>query len=208
MDQWLTEQALQKCLPRNKNIKELLKVFKQLFPQYEINTPIRVAAFLSQCGHESLDFTVLRENLNYSAEGLRKVFSKYFPTDELAQQYARQPQKIANRVYANRMGNGPEESGDGWLYRGRGAIQITGKNNYMAFASYKQMTLQQAVDYCETLDGAIESACWFWKINNLNTIADTQDIEKLTRRINGGVHGLENRQAKYRCCLQALTSSV
>jgi putative chitinase len=163
-----------------------------------------VAGFLSQCGHESNDFTVLRENLNYSAEGLNKTFKKYFPTVESAQPYARQPEKIANKVYANRMGNGPESSGDGFKYRGRGAIQLTGHDNYKAFADAIGKTIDDTVAYCETLEGAIESACWFWKGHGLNALADAQDVLGMTRRINGGTVGLDDRQKRWDNALAAL----
>lgn len=193
----LTQEKLAKLLTRNRNVKPLFDVFTKLFPKYEINTTNRIAGFLAQCGHESADFTVLTENLNYGAKGLRSVFPKYFPTDALASSYERQPQKIANRVYANRMGNGPEESGDGYNYRGRGAIQLSGKNNYSEFAKYLGKTLDETVSYCETLDGAIESACWFWKKNNINSFCDSDDILGMTKKINGGTIGLDERKSHY-----------
>ena len=189
-----TEEKLKKCLSKNKNIQELYKSLNTVLPKYEINTVDRVAAFLAQCGHESLDFTVLQENLNYGAKGLLGLFKKYFPNEALAKEYERKPEKIANKIYANRMGNGPESSGDGWAHRGRGAIQLTGKLNYQAFANSIGLTLDDAVHYCETMDGAIESACWFWSKNKLNTIADKNDIVLLTKRINGGTIGLEDRK--------------
>jgi len=189
-----TQAKLAKCLSRNKNIAELFETFNTVLPKYNITTVERVAAFLAQCGHESADFTVLKENLNYSAEGLSKVFPKRFPTAAAAQPYHRQPEKIANRIYADRMGNGPEASGEGFKFRGRGAIQLTGKENYSKFAASVGKTLDEAVAYCETLDGAIESACWFWSTNKLNDIADKNDIVTLTKRINGGTIGLEDRK--------------
>ena len=189
-----TEEKLKKCLSKNKNIQELYKSLNTVLPKYEINTVDRVAAFLAQCGHESLDFTVLQENLNYGAKGLLGLFKKYFPNEALAKEYERKPEKIANKIYANRLGNGPESSGDGWAHRGRGAIQLTGKLNYQAFANSIGLTLDDAVHYCETMDGAIESACWFWSKNKLNTIADKNDIVLLTKRINGGTIGLEDRK--------------
>jgi putative chitinase len=189
-----TQAKLAKCLSRNKNIAELFETFNTVLPKYNITTVERVAAFLAQCGHESADFTVLKENLNYSAEGLSKVFPKRFPNVAAAQPYHRQPEKIANRIYADRMGNGPEASGEGFKFRGRGAIQLTGKENYSKFAASVGKTLDEAVAYCETLDGAIESACWFWTTNKLNDIADKNDIVTLTKRINGGTIGLEDRK--------------
>ena len=189
-----TQAKLAKCLSRNKNIAELFETFNTVLPKYNITTVERVAAFLAQCGHESADFTVLKENLNYSAEGLSKVFPKRFPTVAAAQPYNRNPEKIANKIYADRMGNGPEASGEGFKFRGRGAIQLTGKENYTKFAASVGKTLDEAVAYTETLDGAIESACWFWTTNKLNALADATDIVALTKRINGGTIGLEDRK--------------
>jgi putative chitinase len=142
----------------------------------------------------------LKENLNYRAASLRKIFPKYFPTDELANQYAALPNKaeaIANRIYANRMGNGPEESGDGFRYCGRGLIQLTGRNNYESFADSIESTPEEVSQYLETFEGAVQSACWFWETNNLNQFADTDDIKTMTRRINGGFIGLEDRIKHY-----------
>ena len=192
-----TEEKLKKCLSRNKNIPELFVSLEKVLPKYEITTVERVAAFLAQCGHESLDFTVLQENLNYGAKGLLGLFKKYFPNEALAKQYERKPEKIANKIYANRMGNGPEESGDGWAHRGRGAIQLTGKLNYQAFANSIGLTLEDAITYCATMDGAIESACWFWQKNKLNAIADKKDVLAMTKKINGGTIGLEDRKKHY-----------
>ena len=124
----------------------------EILPEYEINTPERVAAFLAQCAHESGGFKFLKENLNYKAASLRKVFPKYFPTDELAHAYEKKPEKIANRIYGNRMGNGPEESGDGFRYCGRGLIQLTGKDNYSWFAASLEIPVEEASEYLETFD--------------------------------------------------------
>jgi putative chitinase len=156
-----------------------------------------MAAFLAQCAHESGGFTAIKENLNYRAVTLRKIFPKYFPTDEMAQQFANKPEKIANRVYGNRMGNGDEASGDGYRYCGRGLIQLTGKDNYFWFAASIDLTPEQASEYMETFEGAAQSACWFWETNNLNTWADKGDILTLTKRINGGTIGLADRQKHY-----------
>lgn len=200
----ITLDQLKKLLPKNERVAEWHQALVKFLPQYDINTTQRIAAFISQCAHESADFTVLKENLNYGAEGLRKTFSKYFPTDALAQAYARQPQKIANRVYANRMGNGDEASGDGWRYCGRGLIQITGKTNYSGIANYIGKPLDQMTDYMTTIDGAVQSACWFWKTNNINQFADKGDVVGATKKINGGTNGLEDRQNKYKRALQVL----
>jgi putative chitinase len=162
---------------------------------YEINTPKRIAGFLANIVHESgyLAKEVLSENLNYSAKGLMTTFKKYFPTESLAKRYEKQPEKIANRVYASRMGNGDEASGDGWRYRGRGAIQLTGKINYTRLADDLGITPEECAEYLETPAGAISSSGWFFDQNSLNAICDTADWGKLTRRINGGLIGHEHR---------------
>jgi putative chitinase len=201
-----TQEKLAKCLARNKNTAELFEVFNEVLPRYEITTIERVAAFLAQCGHESADFTVLKENLNYSAEGLAKVFPKRFPTVAAAQPYNRNPEKIANKIYSDRMGNGPEASGEGYKFRGRGAIQLTGKENYTKFANSIDKSLDEAVAYTETLAGAIESACWFWSTNKLNALADATDIVALTKRINGGTIGLEDRKHHFENNLVTLSA--
>ena len=192
----LTAQQLSKVFPNNKNTQALADALNKVLPKYEINTKNRIDGFLAQCGHESNGFTVLQENLNYSADGLVKIFSKYFTTTTAAQ-YARQPAKIANKVYANRMGNGAEVTGEGYMYRGRGAIQLTGKTNYQAFSIAVGKTLTDVVKYLETLEGAVESAAWFWKMNGLNEIADKKDIVAMTKKINGGVIGIVERQDLY-----------
>jgi putative chitinase len=193
----LTQAQLKQIIPKNPYVDHWHKALAQLLPEYEINTPQRMAAFLAQCAHESGGFTAIKENLNYRAASLRKTFAKYFPTDELAQQYANKPQAIANKVYANRMGNGDEASGDGYRYSGRGLIQLTGKDNYFWFAASINLTPEAASEYMETFEGAAQSACWFWETNNLNQWADAGDILTLTKRINGGTIGLEDRKKHY-----------
>jgi len=165
--------------------------------KYDITTPIRQAMFLSQLAHESGNFRFVSENLNYSAEALRRVFGKYFTSDAIAQKYARQPEKIANRVYANRMGNGDEASGDGWKYRGRGLIQLTGTNNYANYSMHAHNNALVDPDIVATPEYAADSAGWFWASNRLNQLADTGDVRAVTRRINGGFNGLADREAKY-----------
>jgi putative chitinase len=184
--------------------EEWHEALDQLLPDYEIDTPQRVAAFIAQCAHESGNFRFLRENLNYSAKGLMTTFKKYFPTEALATQYQRQPERIANRVYANRMGNGDEASGDGWRYCGRGLIQLTGKDNYTFFAGSLSITEDEAAEYLKTFEGAAQSACWFWEQNNLNRFADAGDIKGLTRAINGGFIGLEDRIQHYNHALHVM----
>lgn len=200
----VTKEQLDKITTRNKNNAALAEALNKYLDKYEINTKNRVAGFLAQCGHESVDFTVLKENLNYGAKGLVATFKKYFPDEATALKYERQPEKIANRVYANRMSNGNEASGDGFKYRGRGAIQLTGKDNYTRFAAAIGKTIEETVAHLETLDGAIESACWFWKTNGLNAIADKDDIVTMTKKINGGTIGLEDRKAHYEKAKQVL----
>jgi len=203
----LTKQQLKELLPKNPYIDQWHKALSQLLPDYEINTPQRIAAFVAQCAHESGGFMVLKENLNYKAASLRKLFSKYFPNDELAQQYASKPNKqeaIANKIYASRMGNGPEESGDGYKFCGRGLIQLTGRDNYTFFAGSLDISVEDASEYLQTFEGAAQSACWFWETNNLNQWADKGDIVTLTKRINGGTIGLEDRIKHYEHALHVL----
>ena len=204
----ITAAQIKAIFPQYKYPQDLAEALSEQFEKYEINTINRAAGFLAQCGHESNGFTALKENLNYSAEGLHKTFKKYFPTLESAQPYHRNPEKIANRVYANRMSNGDEASGDGYKFRGRGAIQLTGRDNYTRFAKDTGMTLDEAVADLETLDGAIESACWFWKKNGLNAICDKDDIVTMTKRINGGTIGLEDRTKHYKHAKEVLGGHV
>jgi putative chitinase len=199
-----TPAKLAKCVKRNKNPNELYDALVNVLPRYEITTVERVAAFLAQCGHESADFTILQENLNYSAKGLSATWPKRFPNEAAAAPYNRNPEKIANKVYADRMGNGPEGSGDGWKYRGRGAIQLTGHDNYKAFATDVGLSIDDAIVYVESLDGAVESAAWFWWRNNLNQWVDKNDIVTLSKRINGGTLGLQERVDHYNHNIQYL----
>ena len=203
----LTKDQLRQLIPKNPFIDQWYDALSQLLPDYEINTPQRIAAFIAQCAHESGNFVAIKENLNYRAVTLRKLFSKYFPTDELAAQYASMPNKqeaIANRIYASRMGNGPEESGDGYRYCGRGLIQLTGKTNYSLFAESLEISVEETSEYLQTFEGAAQSACWFWESNNLNRFADVGDIKGLTRAINGGFIGLEDRIKHYQHALHVM----
>ena len=203
----LTLPQLKQLLPNNPDVIDWHRVLAQLLPDYNINTPQRIAAFVAQCAHESGNFMVLKENLNYRASTLRKIFAKYFVSDAMAQEYTSRPDKqqaIANLVYANRMGNGAPESGDGYRYCGRGLIQLTGKDNYSWFAASLEISVETAAEYLETFEGAAQSACWFWETNNLNQYADTGDILTLTKKINGGTIGLEDRIAHYEHALQVL----
>ena len=174
--------------------------FKSAAAFYKLS-PNRAAHFFAQTAHESGNFKAFSENLNYSAKGLRSIFGKYFPTDALARAYERKPEKIANRVYANRMGNGDEASGEGWLYKGRGPLQLTGKNNYRAFGKYIGRE-QEILDNPDIVANELgfESALWFFDANKLWGICDQgvndATILALTKRINGGTHGLDDRKLK------------
>lgn len=201
------KQHLAEMIPGNPYLDQWFDALNEILPEYEINSPKRVAAFIAQCAHESGGFRALKENLNYRAETLRKIFPKYFPTDDIAKQYAGMANKqeaIANRVYANRMGNGDEASGDGFRYCGRGLIQLTGKENYTWFAASLEIPVEEAAEYLQTFEGAVQSACWFWETNNLNQWADKGDILTLTKRINGGTIGLEDRIKHYNHALHVL----
>jgi putative chitinase len=169
----------------------------EILSEYDINTPKRVAAFLAQCAHESGGFKFLKENLNYKAESLVKVFPKYFKTLDEAKKYEKQPEKIANKIYGGRMGNGPESSGDGFRYCGRGLIQLTGKDNYTLFAASIDTPIEDIPEYLQTFEGAVQSACYFWESTGLNKEADAGDIKTMTRKINGGYIGLDDRIKHY-----------
>ena len=192
-----TKQQLKEMIPKNPYVDQWFETIYEILPEYEITTPQRVAAFLAQCAHESGGFVFLKENLNYKAASLRRVFPKYFPDDAIAAQYAGKGEMIANRVYANRMGNGDEASGDGFRYCGRGLIQLTGKNNYTFFAGSLDIPVEEASEYLQTFEGAVQSACFFWEQNKLNQWAEAGDILTLTKRINGGTIGLEDRVKHY-----------
>jgi putative chitinase len=203
----LTLGQLKQMLPKNPYVADWHEALSQLLPDYDINTPQRIAAFVAQCAHESGNFMVLKENLNYKPATLRKIFPKYFPTDAIANDYATRLNKqaaIANRAYGNRMGNGDESSGDGWRFCGRGLIQLTGRNNYQAFADSLEMNINDVPEYLGTFEGAAQSACWFWETNNLNRFADKNDIKGLTKAINGGYIGLEDRIKHYNHALHVM----
>jgi len=165
--------------------------------RFAIDSPFRIAGFLSNTAHESGGFKYVKENLNYSVASLMRVWPQRFPTVEVAQRYAMQPEKIANRAYADRMGNGNEASGDGAKFLGRGLIQLTGKNNYVAYSLACDNEALQFPQIVELPKYAAESAGWFWDVNRLNSLADAQDVGGMCRRINGGYNGLDDRQMKY-----------
>lgn len=187
----------------NKFIQEdIISYVEDTLIKFNINNVLRISHFLAQVMHESMDFRFTEENLNYSAKALRKVFPKYFPNDEIAQQYSHQPQKIANRVYANRGGNGDESSGDGWKFRGRGDIQITFRNNYKSLGDFLEIDLINNPDLVAKPKYARLSAGFYWDINKLNLIADKGDtdeiVKKITKKINGGYNGLEDRLKRFK----------
>jgi putative chitinase len=177
------------------NISKYAPALNDEMAKYEINTPQRIAHFIAQIAHESGSFRYSSENLNYSAGALRTVFGKYFKSDELANEYARKPEKIANRVYANRMGNGDEASGDGWKYRGRGLIQLTGKENYTRCGEGIGRDLVSNPDQLATdAHAAVAASGWYWNSRGLNAYADKDDVETITRKINGGLNGINDRR--------------
>ena len=190
--------------------QEVLTQIPETMETFKINTPLRLAHFLAQCAHESGNWKFKVENLNYSAQSLQSIFRKYFPTEALAAQYARKPERIANRVYASRMMNADEASGDGWKFRGRGYIQLTGKQNYTAFDAVVKESILQTPDLVATKYPLL-SAAWFWNANKLNALADKgatdADVTAITKRVNGGTHGLEDRLFKFKSYYNLLTQS-
>jgi len=197
-----SDQLAQAINMTSEKAQEWIDAINLTFETFGIDTPEQQAAFLGQCAHESNGFTALVENLNYKADSLCKVWPKRFPSLEFAMQYNRQPEKIANHVYANRMGNGDEASGDGFAYRGRGLIQLTGRDNYKACGEVLGMDLEENPELVSTPQYAALSAGWFWHTHSLNNIAS--DITAVTKKINGGTIGLEDRVARTEQALSAL----
>jgi putative chitinase len=210
----LTEAQLAAMIPTNKEVGEWCAALNEMLPKYGITTDKRIAGFISQCAHESSDFRVLQENLNYKEATLLKVFPRYFgPGKENAAEYAGKPEKIANYVYmdkhrskAGALGN--LKDGDGWLFSGKGLKQVTGRANTTAFGKTVGMTAEEAAAYLLTKKGALESALWFWASRNLNEVADTGDQVRLTKIINGGDIGLADRQARYAKAMAALGGKI
>ena len=200
----LSQAQLAQLIPGNPYVDHWHHALEQALPDYDINTPPRVAAFIAQCAHESGGFKFLKENLNYKAESLSRVWPKYFKDPAVAKQYAHNQEAIANRAYANRMGNGDEASGDGWRFCGRGLIQLTGRSNYQSFADSIETDIDDIPEYLATFEGSCQSAAWFWETNNLNKWADIGDILTLTKKINGGVLGLADRQKHYEHALHVI----
>jgi putative chitinase len=201
-------------IPTNKEVADWCAALNEMLPKYDITTDKRIAGFISQCAHESMDFRVLQENLNYKEATLLKVFPRYFgPGKENAAEYAGKPEKIANYVYmdkhrskAGALGN--VKDGDGWLFSGKGLKQVTGRANTTAFGKTVGMTAEEAAAYLLTKKGALESALWFWNSRNLNEVADTGDQVRLTKIINGGDIGLADRQARYARAMAALGGKI
>lgn len=194
---------------KNELPKGVIVEIKSVIDKFAINTPTRLSHFLAQCSHESGEFKVVRENLNYSSERLLIVFPKYFKTKEQSDAYARKPEKIANKVYGSRMGNGDEASGDGWKFSGKGYIQLTGKDNYSAFDKVVEDDILANPNLVSTKYPLL-SAGWFWNKNNLNTIADlgaTDDVViKISKKVNGGTIGVEDRITQFNKFYKSLTS--
>jgi len=187
--------------------EKVYEELNQVIEKFGVNTPLRLAHFLGQCSHESGNFKFTVENLNYSAQALQSVFRKYFPDEATAAQFQRKPEKIANRVYGERMGNRGEESGDGWTYRGRGYIQLTGRSNYVEFNKFVEEDVVESPDLVSD-KYPLMSAGWFWYENNINVLADKgitdTDITSVTRKVNGGTNGLEDRIKKTKQLYQEL----
>jgi len=196
----LTTTQVRQIMPKApyERASQFAMYFTQWSDRFGVDTPARAAGFLAQVAHECAELNTLTENLNYSAEGLLKVFPKYFTRSNVGL-YARNPQKIGNRVYANRMGNGSEGSGDGYRYRGRGCIMITGRQNYKAYADsqYCNGDLMGHPEWLAQMPGALKSAMWYWQKRGLNKYADKGDFAGLTKAINGGYNGLADRQKYY-----------
>lgn len=195
----ITASIVQSVCPTCRDPSAWAQALTKVLPSVGIDTPTEVAMFMSQTGHESLDFTALRENLNYSASGLRATFGKYFDA-KTAAEYARQPERIANVVYAGRMGN--IKPGDGWRFRGGGLLQLTGRDNYTKFAATISATPEYVADHITEPEMAIKSACWFWNVRNLNKYSE--DVLKATLAINGGVNGIEDRRTRYNRAVASL----
>ena len=210
----ITEAQLAVMIPTNKEVGEWCAALNEMLPKYGITTDKRIAAFVSQCAHESMDFRVLEEALSYKTETLLKVFPRYFgPGKENPEEYARNPQKLANYVYmdknrskAGALGNVKEN--DGFAMRGKGLKQVTGRANHEAFGKTVGMTAEEAAAYLLTKKGALESALWFWGSRNLNEVADTGDVTRLTKIINGGDIGLADRQQRFAKAMAALGGKI
>ena len=208
----ITVDQLRAMIPTNKEVEAWCEELNKALPKYDITTDQRIAGFISQCAHESMDFNALKENLNYREETLLKVFSRYFgPGKRNPAEYARNPEKLANYVYmdenrTSKLGN--TQPGDGAKFIGRGLKALTGRDNYTRFAKDYDITPEEAAEWLETKEGALASALWFWNTNKLNAIADTGNVAALTKKINGGDIGLADRQARYAKAMAALGGKI
>lgn len=191
--------------PNASELQQWVEPIRAACARFEINTIRRIAAFITTLAHEGGFKVGARENMNYSADRMAQVWpSRFRGPNALARALHRKPEEIANHVYANRMGNGPPESGDGWRFRGNGPIQLTGRANHEAFAAAMGMSLDEAVDWIATIEGGVMSAAWFWEENDVNRLADTPGVADETKRINGGTIGIEDRRAIFNRLVAAM----
>ncbi|MDB2315676.1 glycoside hydrolase family 19 protein [bacterium] len=199
--------TLKKCLPKAKeaNLAKFIEGINETFDTFDMTNPQRQAMFLAQTAHESGNFKFTEENLNYSGSALMRVWPRHYPTKEIAAVYNRNKEMIGNRSYGGRMGNGDEASGEGWKYRGRGIIQLTGKNNYRACSEALGIDLIENPEIAKDNPVAVLSAGWFWETRRLNRWCDKGDVKKVTRLINGGTNGLKDREQHYNHILHVLS---
>ena len=200
---FLTPEILKQILQNNPNYHEWFDLLQRFLPLYDVNTPFRVAAFLANTAHETGNYTILEENLNYSRSRLLTIFKKYF-NEANVDKYANKKILIGSRVYANRMGNGSEESQEGYIYRGKGLIQITGKTNTAALSKAINKSLSETCKYLLTKEGALVGSLYYWKTNNINRLADLNDIGKVRKAVNGGTIGIEDTTLRYNKALKLL----
>lgn len=200
----ISHESLKQIIPHpTYSLDVWYQALNDLLPKFEINTRNRVAAFLTHTMYDSSDYSCLRETVNYSSSVLLRLWSRYF-NEVTAKAYGNKPEAIANKIYANKMGNGPESSGDGWKYRSGGLIPLSGKQVYAAFAQFAGMDVDDAIDYIETPKGAVHSACWYWKLTNMNELADAEDISSMTKKITGGTIGIDDRIHNYEAIKELL----
>lgn len=204
----INKEQLKNCIPKisDVNLEKYLIPLNTTLEKFNINTSQRICNFLAQVTHESNSFIAVVENLNYSAKGLLQIFPKYFTQENVAF-YAHNPEKIANKVYSNRMNNGDEKSGDGWRYKGRGPIQMTGKTNYQSLSAYFNIDFVHSPELLELPINGCLAAGWFWYSRELNKLADInteESLKQITKKINGGYNGLEDRVKNWNICKKAL----
>jgi putative chitinase len=200
----ITFPQLTLIFPTTSNLLNFIGPLNDTFIKYQINSPKRICAFLAQVGEESEYFKLIEENLNYSVPGLLSIFPSHFDSTT-AQEYAHNPEKIANRVYANRMGNGDESSGDGWKFRGRSLLQCTGKDNYTEYSNSLGKSIDEVINFMENYTGATDFAGYYWNKHNLNQLADSNNIIEITKKTNGGLNGLTVRESIYNTAIKIVT---